>query len=72
MKDITDAVNDVCMVRQRNVLHDAVTSLPNELQLRLHVITVPACSIQIRAHYHIDVYADINQTVGVFGSKARI
>ena len=25
MKDITDTVNDVCMVRQCNVLHDALT-----------------------------------------------
>ena len=34
MKDITDTVNDVCMVR--NVLHDAVTvaTLPNGVQLR--------------------------------------
>ena len=39
MKDITDTVNDVCMVRQCNVLHNAVTvaTLPNGLQLRLHV-----------------------------------
>ena len=38
MKDITDTVNDVGMVRQCNVLHDAVTvaMLPNELQLCLH------------------------------------
>ena len=36
MKDITDTVNDVCMVRQCNTLHDAVTvaMLPNGLQLR--------------------------------------
>ena len=39
MKDITDTVNDVCMVRQCNVLHDAVivAMLPNGLQLHLPV-----------------------------------
>ena len=25
------------------------------------VQTVPACSVQIRAHHHIDVYSDINK-----------
>ena len=37
MKDITDTVSDVCMVRQCNVLHDSVTvaMLPNGLQLHL-------------------------------------
>ena len=39
MKDIADTVNDVCMVCQCNVLHDAVTvaMLPNGLQLRVCV-----------------------------------
>ena len=38
MKDITDTVNDVCMVHQCNILHDAVTvaMLPNGLQLHPH------------------------------------
>ena len=41
MKDITDSVNDVCIVRQCNVLHEAVTvaMLPNGLQL--HIFCVP-------------------------------
>ena len=41
MKDITDTVNGACMVRQCNVLHDAVTvaTLPNGLQL--HLLCVP-------------------------------
>ena len=40
MKDITDTVNDVCMVRQCNVLSDAVTvaMLPNGLQLHPHCV----------------------------------
>ena len=43
-----------------------VTTLPNGLQLRPHIMgqspiqTVPACPVQIRAHHHIDVYTDIN------------
>ena len=39
-----------------------VATLPNWLQLH-PIQTVPACSVQIRAHHHIDVYTDINQTL---------
>ena len=59
MKDITDTLNDVCMVLQCNIIHDAVTvaMLPNGLQLHPRVL---ACPLQIRDHHYIDVYTDIN------------
>ena len=66
MKDITDTVNDVCMVRQCNVTKRYVTkwvtitsALDHTGQSPVH--TVPACPIQIRAHHHIDVYTDISK-----------
>ena len=72
MKDITDTVNDVCMV--------TVATLPNGSQLRLCCAlsrTVGYClygtlllhphwtayPVQIRAHHHIDVHTDINYKI---------
>ena len=38
-----------------------ITSAPDRTG-QSPVQTVPACPVQIRAHDHIDVYTDINQT----------
>ena len=61
MKDITDTVNDTCMVRQcmgYNYVHVVGYCLYRTLLLRPR----SACPVQIRAHHHIYVYTDINYT----------
>ena len=59
MKDITDTVNDVCMVRQcmgYNYIHAVGYRFYGTLLLRSRYC-IP---LQIRAHQHINVYTDIN------------
>ena len=60
MKDITDTVNDVCTdccyVMGYNYIHMVGYCLYGALLLLLH----SASPVQIRAHHHLDVYADIN------------
>ena len=89
MKDITDTVNDVCMVRQCNLLHRDVTvaMLSNWLQLRPYCVPYSRllfewtlllrprwtpCPVQIRAHHHINVYTDINESIPRVGLNFQL
>ena len=69
IKEITDTVNDVCMVPVPAICNVNGNSLSYWLWLRylglygtslIETVTAPARPVQIRAHHHIDVYADIN------------
>ena len=63
MKDITDTVNDVCIVRQwmgYNYVRAVGYCLYGTLLLRL---SWTACPVQIRAHHHIAVCVDINKSL---------
>ena len=56
MKDITDTANDMMSAWTANAT--TVATLPNGLLLRPR----SACTVQIRAHHHIDVCTDINNS----------
>ena len=57
MKDITDTVNDVCMVRQC-MGYNYVRAVGYCLYGTCSSVE---CPVEIRAHHHIDVYTDINK-----------
>ena len=46
-----------------------VAMLPNGGYGTKSVQTVPACSVQIKAHHHRDVHTDINNVMFVFTVK---
>ena len=65
MKDITDTVNDVCMVRRLARRCDCCyvtkwVTITSAHMGQSPVQTVPACPVQIGAHHHIDVCTDIS------------
>ena len=75
MKDITDTVNDVCMVRHLARLCDCcyvtkwvtITSALCPVWYvtvctgHYYYVRATACPVQIRAHHNIDVHTDINK-----------
>ena len=59
MTDITDTVNDVCIMLMCPVQKVTVCTG------HYFYVRTSACPVQIRAHHHIDVYTDINNPAHV-------
>ena len=60
MKDVTDTVNDVCTDCCCVMGYNYVRAVGYCMYKTLLLRPCSACPVQIRAHYHIDVYTDIN------------
>ena len=66
MKNITDTVNDVCMLLRYQMGYNYVGAVSRIVGYCLYgtLLLRPcwtACPVQIRAHHHIDVCTDINK-----------